>query len=50
MNAYLAEFNFRWNGRELSDGERTARAFKGIEGKRLYYRQPKNPPPGKSWV
>ena len=25
MNAYLAEFNFRWNGRELSDGERTAR-------------------------
>jgi transposase-like protein len=38
---YLAEFEFRHNNRSglgFSDGERTANALKGAEGKRLTYR------------
>lgn len=38
---YLSEFQFRYNNRAglgVSDGERTAIALKGIEGKRLTYR------------
>ena len=38
---YLAEFEFRHNYRSglgFNDGERTAKALKGIEGKRLTYR------------
>jgi len=38
---YLAEFEFRHNHRSklgFTDGERTAKALKGIEGKRLTYR------------
>jgi len=38
---YLSEFQFRHNhrvGLGFSDGERTAKALKGIEGKRLTYR------------
>jgi transposase-like protein len=38
---YLAEFEFRHNNRSglgVSDGERTAMALKGAEGKRLTYR------------
>ncbi len=35
---YLAEFEFRYNGRKISDGERTIRAIRGFEGKRLMYR------------
>jgi hypothetical protein len=41
LQCYLAEFQFRYNNRSglgISDGERTARAMKGIEGKRLTYR------------
>jgi hypothetical protein len=37
----LTEFQFRYNNRSglgISDGERTATALKGIEGKRLAYR------------
>jgi hypothetical protein len=37
---YLAEWNFKWNTRKISDGERAAIALEGIEGKRLTYRRP----------
>lgn len=43
LHRYLAEFDFRYNNRAafgISDGERAARAIKGIEGKRLTYRMP----------
>ena len=40
LDRYLSEFDFRYNGRKLSDGERTARAIVGAQGKRLMYRQP----------
>ncbi|MEJ0062598.1 MAG: IS1595 family transposase [Alphaproteobacteria bacterium] len=36
---YVAEFDFRFNTRKITDGERTAVALKGVEGKRLTYRQ-----------
>jgi transposase-like protein len=41
LHRYLAEFEFRYNNRiahGVNDGERAARAMKGIEGKRLTYR------------
>jgi transposase-like protein len=41
LHRYLTEFEFRYNNRSglgVSDGERTAAALKGIEGKRLTYR------------
>lgn len=37
---YLAEWDFKWNTRKTTDGERAALALKGIEGKRLTYRIP----------
>lgn len=38
LHRYLSEFDFRYNAREISDGERAILAVKGIEGKRLMYR------------
>lgn len=41
LQRYLTEFEFRYNNRSglgVTDGERTAKALKGIEGKRLTYR------------
>jgi transposase-like protein len=41
LQRYVTEFAFRHNNRSglgISDGERTANALKGIEGKRLTYR------------
>lgn len=38
LHRYLSEFDFRYNAREVSDGERAVLAVKGIEGKRLMYR------------
>jgi transposase-like protein len=41
LRRYLVEFEFRYNNRSglgVTDGERTALALKGIEGKRLTYR------------
>ncbi len=41
LQKYLSEFSFRYNNRAglgISDGERMAKALKGIEGKRLTYR------------
>ena len=43
LKRYLVEFEFRYNNRSglgVTDGERTAIALKGIEGKRLTYRIP----------
>ncbi len=36
---YLAEWDFKWNTRRMTDGERAAIALEGIEGKRLTYRR-----------
>lgn len=40
LNRYLAEFDFRWNHRKVSDGERTVAAIRGVGGKRLRYSDP----------
>jgi transposase-like protein len=40
LHRYLAEFDFRYNTRKMTDGERAVLAVKGSEGKRLTYRQP----------
>jgi transposase-like protein len=43
LHRYLAEFEFRHNNRSglgIEDTERTAKAIKGAEGKRLYYHGP----------
>lgn len=39
LSRYVGEFDFRYNNRKITDGERTAIALKGSEGKRLTYRQ-----------
>jgi len=41
LKRYLVEFELRYNNRSdlgITDGERTAKALRGIEGKRLTYR------------
>jgi transposase-like protein len=40
LHRYLAEFDFRYNTRKISDMERTEIAVRGGEGKRLTYHQP----------
>jgi len=40
LHRYLAEFEFRYNTRKMSDGERVVLAVRAGEGKRLTYRQP----------
>jgi transposase-like protein len=40
LHRYLAEFDFRYNTRKLTDMERTVLAVRGGEGKRLTYHQP----------
>jgi len=43
LHRYLAEFDFRYNhrvGLGIGDIDRTVAAVKGVEGKRLMYRQP----------
>jgi len=39
---YANEFEFRWNTRKQTDGERMVNFVPMIEGRRLMYRQPKN--------
>jgi hypothetical protein len=39
MHRYCAEFDFRYNHRDISDFERSDAALKGIVGKRLTYRR-----------
>jgi hypothetical protein len=36
---YAGEFEFRWNTRKMTDGERLTQAVAKVEGKRLTYRQ-----------
>lgn len=38
LKRYVGEFDFRYNTRHVTDIERTGAALKGIEGKRLMYR------------
>lgn len=38
LHRYVQEFEFRYNARKMSDGERTVLAVAGFEGKRLKYR------------
>lgn len=40
LHRYMSEFEFRYNYRDLEDGERTTAAIKGAEGKRLMYKEP----------
>ena len=40
LKRYLAEFDFRYNNRAVTDVERANAALKGIGGKRLTYQQP----------
>jgi transposase-like protein len=45
LHRYLAEFDFRYSNRAklgVTDGERAAKALRGIQGKRLTYRLPRN--------
>jgi hypothetical protein len=35
---YLNEFDFRYNSRDVDDGERAMLAIRKVEGKRLMYR------------
>jgi len=39
LQRYVTEFDFRYNGRKLTDNQRRDAALKGIEGKRLTYRR-----------
>jgi transposase-like protein len=41
LGRYLAEFDFRYNARKITDAERAAFAVRGAEGKRLLYRGPR---------
>lgn len=41
MDQYLAEFDFRYNSRRMTDGERTVAGLKKIAGKRLMLRPAK---------
>ena len=40
LRRYMAEFEFRYNNRNLEDGERTTAAIKAAGGKRLVYKAP----------
>jgi transposase-like protein len=40
LHRYLAEFDFRYNERRVTDGERAETALRGIKGKRLTYQGP----------
>ena len=40
LHRYLAEFDFRYNHRKVSDAERAEALLRGAKGKRLMYRQP----------
>ena len=39
LGSYMSEFEFRYNNRNLDDGDRLVSAIKGAEGKRLTYEQ-----------
>lgn len=39
LHRYISEIEFKYNGRKLDDGERTVRAIRGADGKRLTYKE-----------
>jgi hypothetical protein len=39
LHRYLAEFQYRYNTRKMSDGDRVTQAIKQAVGKRLRYRE-----------
>lgn len=39
LGRYLVEFDFRYNNRDIQDGERAIKALEGAQGKRLTYRR-----------
>lgn len=39
LDRYVGEFIYRYNNREVTDGERAQKAIKGAEGKRLIYKE-----------
>ena len=43
IDQYLAEFDFRYNHRDVNDGERTVAGLRKVEGKRLMLRRPSGP-------
>jgi transposase-like protein len=43
LHRYLAEFDFRYNARKISDAERAQIALKGADGKRLMRKTPEKP-------
>jgi len=42
MDRYLNKFSFHWDNRKATYGERKVSALKGIDGKRLIYKEPTN--------
>ena len=40
LHRYCSEFEFRWNHRKVTDGERMVAALKGVKGRRLYFTNP----------
>jgi hypothetical protein len=44
LHRYLAEADFKYNTRVLTDAERAAELLRGAKGKRLMYRQPDQAP------
>ena len=40
LHRNLAEYEFRYNGRKPTDGERTVAAIQAADGKRLRYKEP----------
>ncbi|MGO9339955.1 MAG: IS1595 family transposase [Terracidiphilus sp.] len=40
LHRYIWQADFLWNNRKMNDGERTVRAIKSAEGKRMMYKQP----------
>ena len=38
LKRHLVEWDFKWNTRKVTDGERAALALNGVEGKRLTFR------------
>lgn len=39
LHRYLSEFDFRYNTRKITDGERTVKLIQQVHGKRLMYKQ-----------
>lgn len=40
LDRYVDEFEFRWNNRKATDGERALAALSQVSGKRLFYKYP----------